>query len=101
MKRETGEYQCTNCGFIYNPFWGCGDIPPGTKWDDMPDNFRCPTCKVSKDKFVSIVEEIAGFAENQDYGLGFNSWTAKDKNILIWGGLAAGFVGLLAGYLLD
>eukprot|EP00929_Paragymnodinium_shiwhaense_P017025 TRINITY_DN125888_c0_g1_i1.p1 TRINITY_DN125888_c0_g1~~TRINITY_DN125888_c0_g1_i1.p1 ORF type:complete len:210 (-),score=53.65 TRINITY_DN125888_c0_g1_i1:277-906(-) len=101
MKRETGEQQCNNCGYIYNPFWGAGDIPPGTKWDDVPLNFRCPECKVSKDQFLPVVEEIAGFAENQDFGVGFNSWTGRDKGIIIWGGLAIGAIGLLSGYLLD
>lgn len=42
----------------------------------------------------------AGFAENQDYGFGGNSMTEGQKSNLIFGGLFAGFVLLMSGYLL-
>ena len=28
-----------------------GGIEPGTKWDDLPDDFVCPLCGVGKDSF--------------------------------------------------
>jgi len=41
-------YQCqnTNCGYIYNPDKGDrkGKIPAGTKFQDLPDEWRCPIC---------------------------------------------------------
>eukprot|EP00933_Yihiella_yeosuensis_P046011 TRINITY_DN41477_c0_g1_i1.p1 TRINITY_DN41477_c0_g1~~TRINITY_DN41477_c0_g1_i1.p1 ORF type:complete len:228 (+),score=48.52 TRINITY_DN41477_c0_g1_i1:73-684(+) len=98
LQQETGRYECQNCGYEYNPMWGVGDFGPGTQWKDLPVNFRCPTCRVSKDQFNPIVEEIAGFKENQEFGLGFNTWTGGQKQILIWGGLI-GLAGiLLSGY---
>lgn len=101
LTKETGEYECTNCNYVYKPLWGEGNYPPGTKFKDLPSNWRCPECRVSKDKFKPVVEEIAGFAENQEYGLGFNTMTAGQKSVLIWGSLTIVFVGLLSGYLLD
>jgi rubredoxin len=44
---------CTNCGYIYDPEKGDPDhgMPPGTGFDDLPDDWVCPVCYASKDKF--------------------------------------------------
>eukprot|EP00439_Symbiodinium_sp_Y106_P037781 s4465_g4.t1 len=47
---------------------------------DLPSSWRCPQCQVSKDEFQAVIEEVAGFAENQDYGVGFNTWTSGQKD---------------------
>jgi hypothetical protein len=47
------------------------------------------------------VTVVAGFAENQRYGLGTNSMTEGQKSGLIYGALAAFFVLFLAGYAMD
>lgn len=101
LERETGVFECTNCGYEYNPNWGGGTAGPGTAFKDLPTNWRCPDCKVSKDRFKPQTEQVAGFADNQDFGFGFNTLTAGQKGIAIWGGLALGFLALLSGYLLD
>lgn len=46
-------YVCTICGFVYNEAEGAPDhgIAPGTKWEDIPDDFVCPICGVGKDMF--------------------------------------------------
>ena len=28
-----------------------GGIAPGTKWEDIPEDFECPLCFVGKDQF--------------------------------------------------
>ena len=28
-----------------------GGIAPGTKWEDVPEDFECPLCFVGKDQF--------------------------------------------------
>ena len=40
------KYQCSVCGFIYDEGEGLPDqgIAPGTKWEDIPDDFVCPEC---------------------------------------------------------
>lgn len=42
----------------------------------------------------------AGFAENQNYGFGGNGMTEGQKSNVIFGGLFAGFLLLMSGYLL-
>lgn len=44
--------------------------------------------------------QVAGFAENQGYGLGTNAMTGEQKSLLIFGSLAAFFVLFLLGYAL-
>ena len=44
---------CTSCGFIYDPDEGDpdGGIPPGTAFDDIPDDWFCPVCGARKQDF--------------------------------------------------
>ena len=50
------KYQCTVCGFIYDPEEGDehSGIAPGTAFEDIPDDWYCPVCGVSKKDFVMI-----------------------------------------------
>ena len=45
---------CTSCGFIYDPEQGDpdGGIPPGTSFDDIPDDWFCPVCGARKKDFT-------------------------------------------------
>lgn len=47
------QYVCTVCGYIYDEEAGDPDngIAPGTKWEDVPGDWVCPLCSVSKDEF--------------------------------------------------
>ncbi len=49
-------YQCTVCGLIYDPEEGDPDsgIAPGTAFEDIPDNWTCPICGVTKSDFKPI-----------------------------------------------
>ena len=106
MKRSTGIHECTNCGWEYNPEKGDafligGMIKPGVAFDDLPSNWRCPTCRSSKDGFKEVVETIPGFEVNQGYGFGTNSMTTGQKNALIWGGIGGFFLLFIGGYALS
>ena len=50
------KYECTACGYIYDPAAGDPDngIPAGTRFEDLPDTWVCPRCGVPKDLFVKI-----------------------------------------------
>ena len=52
------KYVCQVCGQVYDEEKGDPDngIAPGTKWEDLPDDFECPLCHVSKDQF-SVEQE--------------------------------------------
>ncbi len=42
-----------NCGYFYDPERGDrkGKIPKGTKFEDLPDDWKCPVCGGSKKSF--------------------------------------------------
>jgi len=48
-------YECL-CGYVYNEAAGIPDdgIAPGTKWEDIPEDFICPLCGMGKDGFTKM-----------------------------------------------
>ena len=55
-KPRMPKYECTVCGYIYDPELGDpdGGIKPGTPFEEIPDDWVCPVCGVSKDQFEKI-----------------------------------------------
>lgn len=53
------KYRCTICGYVYDEEKGEPDsgIAPGTKWEDVDDEFVCPVCGAPKDAFEKNDEE--------------------------------------------
>ena len=53
---KMSKYKCQVCGYIYNPELGDpdGHIKPGTPWEKLPDDWVCPVCGATKDKFDKI-----------------------------------------------
>lgn len=47
------KWQCIVCGFIYDEEEGLEEegIAPGTRWEDIPEDWVCPECGVSKEDF--------------------------------------------------
>lgn len=47
------KYVCDLCGWVYDEELGDPDngIAPGTKFEDLPDDFECPLCGAGKDDF--------------------------------------------------
>ncbi len=50
------KYECTVCGYVYDPEVGDpeNDIPPGTAFEDLPEDWVCPSCGVDKSMFVKV-----------------------------------------------
>ena len=50
------KYECMVCGFIYDPEVGDPDngVPPGTSFEDIPEDWVCPECGASKDEFEPL-----------------------------------------------
>ena len=46
-------YVCVVCGFLYDEAKGLPEegIAPGTRWDDIPEDWVCPDCGVGKADF--------------------------------------------------
>ncbi|TKY61412.1 Rubredoxin protein [Spatholobus suberectus] len=100
---NTGIYECRSCGYKYDEAVGDPSypIPPGFQFEKLPDDWRCPTCGAAQNFFESKSVQIAGFAENQQYGLGGNSLTSGQKTVLIYGSLLFFFALFLGGYFLQ
>ena len=47
------KYVCDVCGWEYDEAVGDAElgIAPGTKFEDLPEDFECPLCGVGKDMF--------------------------------------------------
>ena len=58
------KYVCSVCGYEYDEAAGDPDngIAPGTKWEDIPDDFTCPLCGVGKDLFEEAEAMRKGFS---------------------------------------
>jgi rubredoxin len=50
------KYECTVCGWIYDPEIGDpdGDIAPGTAFEAIPDGWVCPMCGAAKSDFQKV-----------------------------------------------
>jgi rubredoxin len=48
-------YKCLNCGYHYDPAEGCPelDVPPGTAWEDLPEDWLCPQCGSDQRDFAA------------------------------------------------
>ena len=49
-------YRCMVCGWEYDEAEGLEEesIVPGTKFEDLGDDFQCPFCGVGKDQFEKV-----------------------------------------------
>lgn len=53
---EMKSYMCVICGYVYEEEKGRPEdgIPPGTRWEDVPENWKCPDCGAAKSDFEMI-----------------------------------------------
>jgi len=47
---------CEVCGYEYYEEQGDPEhgIEPGTRWEDVPEDWECPDCGIDKSKFVMV-----------------------------------------------
>lgn len=50
------KYVCDVCGYVYDPALGdpTQGIKSGTAFEDLPDDWSCPDCGVTKDNFSPL-----------------------------------------------
>ena len=50
------KWECIVCGLVYDEKLGWPDdsIAPGTRWEDVPEDWLCPDCGVGKEDFELI-----------------------------------------------
>ncbi|MBS7291933.1 MAG: rubredoxin [Bacteroidales bacterium] len=51
------KYRCRICGHVYDPEKGdpSQGIHPGTPFNELPPNWKCPRCKVGKENFEPMI----------------------------------------------
>ena len=44
------QYRCLICGYVYDEDKGeeKKDVAPGTAFEDLPEDFKCPLCGAAK-----------------------------------------------------
>jgi len=54
-------WECRICWQVYDPDEGddVWQIPPGTPFEELPDNWTCPVCEATKDKFIRLSDADA------------------------------------------
>lgn len=53
---QTRRWICELCGWVYDPGEGDpdGGIPPGTPFEEIPDDWMCPICGATKSDFREL-----------------------------------------------
>jgi len=54
--RMANKYQCTICGYIYDPEKGDPDsgVAPNTPFEALTETWTCPQCGSAKDSFKEL-----------------------------------------------
>jgi rubredoxin len=52
------KWVCLVCGYVYDPEAGdpSQDVPPGTAFEDLPEDWLCPDCGVGVEEFEKLEE---------------------------------------------
>jgi rubredoxin-NAD+ reductase len=81
-------WECAVCGFIYDERLGLPEenIAPGTRWEEIPDDWRCPDCGVAKADF-DMVKLTRGTASAS--ATSFDVVTETGPIVIVGSGLAA------------
>lgn len=56
QRTTSRKWMCANCGYVYDQEKGDpeGRIAPGTSWEEIPDDWKCPDCGASKSDFEMV-----------------------------------------------
>ena len=85
-------WECIVCGLIYDEKegWPEDGIAPGTKWEDVPDDWTCPDCGVGKDDFELIPGSEEGDA-SADEAEALDGTEANLRSVVVIGSGLAGY----------
>lgn len=84
-------YLCRVCGFIYDEAKGDpdGGLPPGTRFEDIPDDWMCPLCGVGKADMVLMADAPSTDRAQAVSGIGrARSAIRQDPVVVVGGGIA-------------
>ena len=70
MTRPNAEaYRCPVCDYVYDEAKGDAreGFPAGTRWEEIPDDWRCPDCSVrEKPDFTQLGEDSKGLVQTHE-----------------------------------
>ena len=66
------KYRCQICGFIYD------EAVEGVKFEDLPNDWKCPLCGASKEMFEEVVEEDTTLKKEEVNGTENNIFQEED-----------------------
>lgn len=99
MSDDFKQYICKTCGLIYDEALGDPDsgLAPGTRFEDIPDDWYCPLCLVSKSDFMPLDEakaksspegapkrKASTHADVLIIGAGYAGWQAAEQIRQAW-----------------
>lgn len=100
--KDLDRYECAACGYVYEPMKGDDrrGVPAGVPFEELPSDWKCPVCAAPTTRFQNVgpLGSPSGFKQNLSYGLGVNTLTPGQKNLLIFGGLVLAFLFFLSLY---
>jgi rubredoxin len=72
------KFKCSVCGYVYDEVAGVPQkgIVTGTEWENIPDNFACPTCMAPKSAFGAVKEAVSP-SINSGNREGSDNWSDK------------------------
>ncbi len=81
------KWRCLVCDLIYDEAEGWPDdgIPPGTRWEDVPEDWVCPYCGVGKEDFDMV--EIK--SSQSSGGASISPELVGDPIVIVGAGMAA------------
>lgn len=84
------QFICRACGYVYDEAKGDpdGGLPPGTRYDDIPDDWACPLCGVTKAEFEPYV---APTLQRAAAPVAATGRSRHDPGVVVVGGGSAGW----------
>lgn len=57
--RADAKLECKICWYVYDPAAGCEtwQVPPGTPFASLPEEWSCPNCDGRKDDFMVVAAD--------------------------------------------
>ena len=93
-KKSGGKrWECSVCAFVYDEARGLPEegIAPGTRWQDIPDDWVCPDCGVSKAEFDMVEIPVDKVIAEEQYDIEVMANGVEMKPVVILGGGMAGY----------
>lgn len=92
-KQGYRRYLCRVCGFIYDEAKGDpdGGLPPGTRFEDIPEDWMCPLCGVGKADMVLMAERPSTAGARTVPVVGRGRRGMQSEPVVVVGGGIAGW----------